>query len=293
MNESLVTIYIPTHNRKNLLTKAIESVLNQTYKNIEIIVVDDASSDGTKELLKEYSQKYINFKYIILDKASGANIARNRAIKMAQGKFVTGLDDDDEMLPDRVEKLVNAYDDEIAFVTSRYYTKSKEVLKKKILTFKTQIDLNDVLYGNIIGNQVLTTKQKFIESGLFDEKLLAGQDIDMWIRLLKNRQFAKIIKEPLQIVNISDNDSRITNSSNKIRGYFQVYFKHKSLMSINQRKYRLVGLMILKNKSLIKLVKMIPNNPKYMLLSLLKIFKYILSCIKYKKRIYKIFRRFK
>jgi glycosyltransferase involved in cell wall biosynthesis len=276
MKKSLVTVYIPTHNRKSSLIKAIESVLNQTYRNIEIIVVDDASSDGTKEFLAESAQEYTNLKYIVLEKVSGANVARNRAIKMAQGKFITGLDDDDEMLPERVEKLLSVYDDKFAFVTSEYYVKKNEKLHRKKLTFKKVINLNDMLYANIIGNQVLTTKKKFLESELFDEKLLAGQDLDMWIRLLRKNQFAKIIKEPLQIVNVNENES-ITNSSNKIRGYFQMYFKHKSLMSINQRKYRLVGFMILKNKPLVKILKIIPKNPKYTIFSLMKIFKYNLN----------------
>ena len=102
----LVTVIITTHNRSDKLKNAIRSVLNQTYVNIEIIVVDDYSSDDTELTIKEFISKYNNIKYYRLDKPSGANVARNIGIMNANGIYITGLDDDDVMLENRIINFI-------------------------------------------------------------------------------------------------------------------------------------------------------------------------------------------
>src|SRR4030067_1733348 len=96
----LVTVYIPTKNRLELLQRAIKSVQTQTYPNIELIVVDDGSTDGTREYL-EKEVGVGNFKAIFHDKSLGACATRNAAIKSSRGELITGLDDDDYFLSDR------------------------------------------------------------------------------------------------------------------------------------------------------------------------------------------------
>ncbi|WP_288911006.1 glycosyltransferase family 2 protein, partial [uncultured Thomasclavelia sp.] len=91
-NNVLVSAIITTHNRLELLKRAIQSVYNQTYSNIELIVVDDASDDGTKEWAEQQSFKFI---YIPKEKSKGGNYARNLGIKSSHGKYVAFLDDDD------------------------------------------------------------------------------------------------------------------------------------------------------------------------------------------------------
>lgn len=93
----LISIYIPTHNRRKLLERAVKSVQQQTYLNIELIIVDDGSSDSTWDYLNDIANKNIRiFKH---EQPLGACAARNLAIKHAKGKFITGLDDDDEFQP--------------------------------------------------------------------------------------------------------------------------------------------------------------------------------------------------
>src|SRR5690606_27763972 len=106
----LVTVYIPTYNRVELLKRAVDSVRNQTYKNLEIIIVDDCSKDSTHEYLAEISKKDSRIKYFIKEKNSGACVSRNIAIKNAKGDFITGLDDDDYFTLDRVEIFVKSWD---------------------------------------------------------------------------------------------------------------------------------------------------------------------------------------
>ena len=244
----LVTVYMPTHNRCILLERALKSVIDQTYKNLEIIVVDDGSTDDTEQFMQEFMIEYPNVKYLKHDTPKGANAARNYAIKEAQGYFITGLDDDDEMLPFTIEILVNEYEDKYAYVfgglniispTKNYIISSA----KKIIT------LDDMLYGNITGNQIFTTRELFLQAGLFDEKLEAAQDYDMWLRMLTIKHTAKAIQKPLyNVYELIHN--RISTSNNRFKGYFKCYLKHKTHMSTVQRKIQLAYLHKVQGKKL-------------------------------------------
>ena len=103
----LVTVYITTFNRVNLLKRSLDSVFKQTYKNIEIIIVDDCSTDGTQEFIKEISQQDKRIKFFLKEKNGGACESRNIAIQNARGEYITGLDDDDYFLSNRIENFVN------------------------------------------------------------------------------------------------------------------------------------------------------------------------------------------
>lgn len=244
----LVTVIITTHNRSDKLKNAIRSVLNQTYVNIEIIVVDDYSSDDTELTIKEFISKYNNIKYYRLDKPSGANVARNIGIMNANGIYITGLDDDDVMLENRIINFINNYDDKFAFICSQcYYQMTHEY--KKIKKIKSYISLNDMLYYNHVGNQVFSKKQNFIDAGNFDENILAAQDYDMWIRMLISKPIALCIKEPTMIIDQINTNNRITTSKNKFKGYFQVYKKYKYLYSSTQRKAQLLRLRNIQKKN--------------------------------------------
>lgn len=91
----MISVIIPTYNRGHLIERAINSVLRQTYKKIEIIVVDDCSTDGTEEVMRQYTNNN-KIKYVKLDKNSGACKARNTGIKVASGNVIAFLDSDDE-----------------------------------------------------------------------------------------------------------------------------------------------------------------------------------------------------
>lgn len=271
MSKALVTVYITTYNRRQYLHRAIQSTLAQTYKEIEIIVVDDASTDDTEHYMQGMLKEHTSLKYIRLEKNSGANVARNQAIKSANGYFITGLDDDDEMLPKRVERMVHAYDEKFAFVTSEHFLDKHGKRFHKKLTSKMYLTQNDLLYANLVGNQILSTKTKFLEAGLFDTKLKAAQDYDMWIRLLNNGKTAKILKEALQVIYLGHES--ITMSHNKFSGYWQVYKKHKHLFSKQQRKYWLLNFFYWRSKkiNIFTALKLLPYHGRYFFIGLIKI----------------------
>ena len=105
--EPLVSIISPTYNDEDTIENTINSVLNQSYKNWEMIIVDDCSRDNTGYIVKQKAKEDERIKYIKLDKNSGASVARNVALKNAKGKYIAFLDCDDLWLEDKLKKQVN------------------------------------------------------------------------------------------------------------------------------------------------------------------------------------------
>lgn len=242
----LISIIITTHNREDLLPRAINSVLKQTYRNIEIIIVDDGSSDSTENIVQNYLNQHKNIKYIKHEKALGGNAARNSGIKNANGIFVSGLDDDDEFTPNRIETLINNYSDEFSLITSRNIkvTKTNKIKTKYIPI----VDLETMLFFNAIGNQILVKKDKILKAGLFDEKLKRYQDYDMWLRLINQYGKAKIVNEITQIIHYEHDVASNNNKKNNFNGAFKFYKKHKYLMNKKQRKMQLYHIFRLQEK---------------------------------------------
>lgn len=230
-NTPLVSVYITTRNRHILLDRAIQSVINQTWTNLEVIVCDDASTDATQSLLESYVKLHSNLVYLRNETTQGACVSRNKAIAAAKGDFITGLDDDDYFLPQRVELMMAAYNDDFAFVCSSYYRRTHD--KTRVIKEGVGIlTLNDVLHYNKIGNQVLTKTDRMKAVGGFDENLPSFQDYDMWVRLLQKYGKCLKIKDPLYVFDISHTNERISGSENRIKKGYEIFLsKHKHLMS--------------------------------------------------------------
>lgn len=240
MKEDLVSAVITTHNRKELLVLAIESVLNQTYKNLECIVVDDASDDDTKEYIKKYiNENKIRYIYIPKEESKGGNYARNLGIQNAKGDYIAFLDDDDEWLSQKIEKQMDAIKEhpETGFV---YCGTISEINLDKTLRIPQEIqndkykegDLSkEVLVHIICNTSVILVKKKLLEEiHGFDEELKFWQEYEMCIRLLQNTK-AKLVRENLVIYRIFQGDKN--RLSNKIEGWEEavayILYKHKQL----------------------------------------------------------------
>ena len=105
--EELISVIMPTYNRGYVISNAIDSILNQSYANFELIIVDDCSSDNTEEIVRSYQKKDKRIIYIKLDRNSGANYARNIGLKKATGDYITFQDSDDISLSNRLETEMN------------------------------------------------------------------------------------------------------------------------------------------------------------------------------------------
>jgi glycosyltransferase involved in cell wall biosynthesis len=249
--KTLVSIIITTHNREILLPRAIDSVLQQTYENIELIIVDDASKDNTQKIIKEYMDKYpTTIKSIKHEKPMGGNVARNAGIKLASGTFIAGLDDDDAFHAKRIECLIKAYEDKYSLITSNDIIVTDDG-KEKIINKPKIITLKRMLNENTVGNQVLVKKERLIALGGFDESLSASQDYDMWLRVIKKYGNALVLQEGLQYIYISNSTKRISSAGNKkFSGYFNFYKKHKKLFTKRNRKQQLARMYKTRNKKM-------------------------------------------
>ncbi len=248
-NSPLVSVLITTHNRSDLLKRAIESALHQTYKTLEVIVIDDGSTDNTEEVVNEYLKQHDNLKYLKHSEAKGANVARNNGIRHAKGEYIAGLDDDDAISDNYIETLVNAYDDNYSCVVAG----TKVIMPKKtiLLTKKETIDLNDLLYFNDVGNQVLVKKENLIKAGLFDEALPSCQDYDMWVRLISVCGPAKGVNTAFQLIYQDHDINRISATFHKkFKGDWMFYNKHKNKTNREQRQSQLFTIYSHQKKNL-------------------------------------------
>ena len=179
-----ISVIIPTYNRRNTLPRAVESVLNQTYKPIEIIVVDDGSTDGTKEM---FSDMYPLVRYIY-QVNSGVSSARNTGIKSAGGDWIALLDSDDEWLPEKLDRQVKLLQDntEIRFChTNEIWIRNNVRInqRKKHQKYGGNIFKKCLDICRISPSSSLFHMSVINDVGLFDESLVVCEDYDLWLRI--------------------------------------------------------------------------------------------------------------
>lgn len=180
----MISVIIPTFNRKETLGRAVESVLCQTYSDIELIVVDDGSTDDSQALVKE---SYCGIKYIY-QKNQGVSAARNVGISHANGEWIAFLDSDDEWLPNKLEKqmgLLNSQPDYLVCHTEEIWIRNgvrvNQMKKHKkhggwIFPYCLPLCL-------MSPSSIVIHRRVFNEVGLFDESLFACEDYDLWLRI--------------------------------------------------------------------------------------------------------------
>jgi glycosyltransferase involved in cell wall biosynthesis len=205
-------------------------VLGQTYKDIELIVVDDASTDGTQEYLRRMTRSDSRLRYLVNSKQIGAAASRNLAISDSKGFFVTGLDDDDEFLPERIDAFVDYWE----LLTSRgvnpscLYAQEKRRCDNVIVSVTRahgNVSADDLFEDNFIGNQVFAPRSHYIEVGLFDEQLPAWQDRDFFIRLLSRFGRAHLLDMETYLFNHSPRTDRISTQVTTVRAGMEIVLK--------------------------------------------------------------------
>lgn len=186
MKIPLVSIIIPTYNNADIICRAVESCVNQTYKNIEIIVIDDGSTDNTKEVLSRYFSDE-RFKYIYQENQE-RSVARNHGLDIAKGEYIQLLDSDDEIYLEKIENQVNVFlgneDIFLVYCCTEYIGEVKRVSCQKYSGI-----IDDVLIrGNFIPINSPLTRKSNIRFTIGINKL---EDWEYWVKIcFKNKVFA-------------------------------------------------------------------------------------------------------
>jgi len=179
-----LSVVIPTYNRYILLKRAINSLLTQTYPVDEIIVVDDGSTDNTKQIIKDFP----NITYIYQENR-GVSAARNVGIQRAKNEWIAFLDSDDEWHSEKLQKQIDFHrknpDILMSYTDEVWIRNGKNVkIPKKYRKIGKDVFLENISYCNIAPSSVMLHKSIFEAIGFFDESLRVCEDYDLWLRIL-------------------------------------------------------------------------------------------------------------
>lgn len=264
-----ISIYIPTKNRFTLLQRAVQSCLAQSYQSFEIIVVDDGSTPEVQLQLQQLAQQTPKMKLLVNAVSVGAGAARNQAIAIAEGEFITGLDDDDEFTAERLQEFVANWTGADSFLSTGYqfYTGPAQMLRsaRKAMT----ITADDLLMVNLVGNQVFTKTSYLRHIGGFDPQLVACQDYDVWIRLTQSFGAGRRLANFSYIVHQEHELERISNPERRLTGHQQLIDKYRNILSERQYNSQLFFRQLQSGKKLALLPMLKLSGPHW--LTLLKV----------------------
>jgi len=190
-----VSIIIPTYNRADLLSRAIKSALNQTFKDFELIVVDDGSTDNTRQVVEGFQQKDERIKYIWQENSGAPAKPKNTGIENSKGEYVAFLDSDDEFVPEKIEKQLNLFlhskKENLGFVGCNVLIIQQGNIIQEYITPKYKEVFLKLLESNFIlsSSSVLVKKEVFENIGLHDIRFKCSEDWDMWIRIAQKYNF--------------------------------------------------------------------------------------------------------
>lgn len=221
-----ISIIIPSYNRADLLKRAIQSVFKQTYKDWELIIIDDASTDHTDQIIVPLlDNQRIRCKR--LEHNQGGAGARNAGIKMADGEYIAFLDSDDQWNPEKLRLQVQVLSTGASDVGLVYANIEKPGQHRHHLQKKYQGDVaREILIRNFVGTTSgpLIRKTTLLQVGLFDTNLPSCQDWDLWIRLARNCQFEYIDKKLTTVHQQPDSISSQRRST--VEGHRRLRKKH-------------------------------------------------------------------
>ena len=208
--EGLISIIIPSYNRAEVIGKSIQSVLQQSYSNLEIIVVDDGSSDNTKEVVEAIQDDRVKYVY---QNNQGACAARNNGFAHAKGEFIALNDSDDVWHTDKLKRqidLLKSEDVDVVCCRLAIIRNQKPILLPKRIKDRCVLKSDD-FFG--IGTQTLLMKRTVLESEVFDDNIPRLQDLEWLMRVLGK---FKVYCIGDGLVDYSINSDSITKDAKKL-----------------------------------------------------------------------------
>ena len=221
----LVSIIIPMYNRSKYIEECINSVIHQTYKNLEIIIIDDASTDNSVEIVKSINDDRI--KIIKLEKNLGASNARNIGIKNAKGKYICFLDSDDYWVLDKLETQVNFIEkNNYSFIYASYeYLSPRRRHKAKV---PTSLTYEKLLKNHAIFTSTVMLNMNYLKKDdIYMPDIKIGEDYATWYKILKLGITAHGVSKVLSFYRIGEESL----SANKIKSIYNTWkqFKRENL----------------------------------------------------------------
>lgn len=219
MLEPLVSIVMPAYNASKFISESIESVLKQTYKNWELIIVNDCSKDNTEEIIKSYSNNDSRIKYYNQKTNLGISEARNKAIIEAKGEYIAFLDSDDLWKKRKLEEQIKFMEEKKINFSYTDYEKRDQELKKTIKNVKCpiKIDYKEGLKGNKIGCLTVIIRSSILKENLMPK--LKHEDYATWLKILRKGEKAFGLQKNLAIYRATSNSI----SSNKLKVLFWTF----------------------------------------------------------------------
>ncbi|MEW9080056.1 glycosyltransferase family 2 protein [Terrisporobacter glycolicus] len=214
MENKLVSIITPVYNSEKYIEECIKSVINQSYKNIEMIIIDDGSTDNSKNIIEKYTESFPFIKYIKCNKNNGVWAARNIGIEKAKGRFISFLDADDLYKKNKIENQINfMLNNNYSFTYTAYdLINENSTSLNKVINAKEYEDYNRLLKGNDIGCLTVMIDRLKIETPIRFENN-HHEDFVLWLKILKNNVVAYGLDEILS----SYRKSNSSVSHNKIK----------------------------------------------------------------------------
>lgn len=232
MNNDLISIITPTYNCGDFIAETIESVIKQSYKNWEMIIVDDCSTDNTKEIVEKYLKKDNRIKYYLFKKNYGAAVARTKAIELASGVFMAFLDSDDLWSEVKLERqLFFMKKNDYNFTCTAYeqIDEAGNPLNKTIKT-KTKTNYNGVLLSCPVGNS--TVMYDVSNLGKFAVPNIRKRNDDaLWLQILKKEKYIYGMPDVLMKYRVRSN-SISSNKLDLIRYHWYLYRKVENISVI-------------------------------------------------------------
>lgn len=197
MNKPKVSVITPVYNAEKYLSETIESVLKQTYKSFEYLLIDDCSTDNSASIIKEFEEKDSRVRYIKLSENSGAAVARNRGLEEAKGRYIAFVDSDDKWYPEKLERQLDFMENNhkaFTYTNYEHITEEGEVLSSPKLPDK--LNYSGLLKNTAIACSTVVIDRQII--GDFRMPLVRkGQDTATWLQILRNHDYAYLVDEIL------------------------------------------------------------------------------------------------
>lgn len=197
-----ISVLIVCYNEEEYIEECLDSILSQDYPDIEIIIIDDSSTDRSLDIIRAYGAEHPTIKYFVNSSNSGVGFSKRRAIMEAQGDVCGFVDADDTLEPGCLRKVMdgfNSLEEKTDVVYTQYFLCNKKLEEKKIHNTNSKVPYQETLFFNInfeVSHFFCFRKKTYLETSGMNTSLLSAVDQDLYLKLYEKGRF-KFIKEPL------------------------------------------------------------------------------------------------